>query len=50
VLHWARGIHTELRLPRRRRGHRNSTAGEIIDTVRVLVYIGDDTLIAGLLD
>jgi DNA invertase Pin-like site-specific DNA recombinase len=50
VLHWAGGIHTELRLPRRRRGQRNSTAMEIIEAVRVLVRIADDDLIAGLLN
>jgi hypothetical protein len=50
LLHWAGGIHTELRVPRRRRGQRNSTAVEIIDAVRVLVCIADDTLIAGLLN
>lgn len=50
VLHWAGGVHTELRLPRRRRGQRNSTAVEIIEAVRVLVRIADDNLIAGLLN
>jgi DNA invertase Pin-like site-specific DNA recombinase len=50
VLHWAGGIHTELRLPRRRRGQRNSTAVEIIEAIRVLVCIADDALIAGLLN
>ena len=37
VLHWVGGVHTELRLPRRRRGQRNSTAVEIIEAVRMLV-------------
>jgi hypothetical protein len=50
VLHWTGGIHSELRLPRRRRGQRNSTAVEIIEAVRVLVCIADDALIAGLLN
>jgi hypothetical protein len=50
VLHWAGGVHTELRLPRRRRGQRNSTAVEIIGAVRVLVRIAGDDLIAGLLN
>jgi hypothetical protein len=50
VLHWAGGIHTELRLPRRRRGQRNSTAVEIVEAVRVLVRIANDDLIAGLLN
>jgi len=50
VLHWAGGVHTELRLPRRRRGQRNGTAVEIIEAIRVLVRIADDDLIAGLLN
>ena len=50
VLHWVGGIHTELRLPRRRRGQRNSTAVEIVEAVRVLVRIANDNLIAGLLN
>jgi hypothetical protein len=50
VLHWAGGVHTELRLPRRRRGQRNSTAVEIIEAVRTLVRIADDAFIAGLLN
>ena len=50
VLHWVGGIHTELRLPRRRRGQCKSTAVEIIEAVRVLVRIAGDDLIAGLLN
>ena len=44
------GTHTELRLPRRRRGQRNSTAPDIIAAVRQLVLIANDDLIAGLLN
>jgi hypothetical protein len=50
VLHWVGGVHTELRLPRRRRGQSKSTAVEIIEAVRVLVRIAGDDLIAGLLN
>jgi DNA invertase Pin-like site-specific DNA recombinase len=50
VLHWAGGVHTELRLPRRRRGQCKSTVVEIIETVRVLVRIASDDVIAGLLN
>jgi hypothetical protein len=50
VIHWMGGIHTELRLPRRRRGQRNSTAPNIITTVRQLVLIANDDLIAGILN
>jgi hypothetical protein len=50
LIHWMGGIHSELRLPRRRRGQRNSTAPDIIDAVRQLVLIANDDLIAGLLN
>ena len=44
------GIHTELRLPRRRRGQRNSTAPETMEAVRVLARVCSDDVIAGLLN
>ena len=50
VIHWMGGVHTQLRLPRRRRGQRNRTALDIIDAVRQLVLIANDDLIAGLLN
>ena len=50
VLHWIGGVHTELRLPRRRRGQCTTTVVEIIEAVRVLVRIAGDDLIAGLLN
>ena len=50
VIHWMGGIHTELRLPRRRRGQRNSTAPDIIAAVRHLVLIANDDVIAGILN
>ena len=50
VIHWMGGIHTELRLPRRHRGQRNSTAPDIIAAVRHLVLIANDDLIAGILN
>jgi len=50
MLHWAGGIHTELRLPRRRRGQCRGTSVEIIEAVRILVRIAKDDLIAGLLN
>jgi DNA invertase Pin-like site-specific DNA recombinase len=50
VIHWMGGVHTQLRLPRRRRGQRNRTAPDIIDAVRQLVLIANDDLIAGLLN
>ncbi len=50
TVHWAGGVHTERRLPKRRRGQRNSTAPDIVDAVRLLVRIAGDDLIAGLLN
>ena len=50
LIHWIGGVHTELRLPKRRRGQRNSTAPEIIAAVRQLVLIASDDLIAGILN
>jgi DNA invertase Pin-like site-specific DNA recombinase len=51
VVHWMGGVHTELRLPRRRRGQRNSsTSMEIVEAVRVLARICTDDVIAGLLN
>jgi DNA invertase Pin-like site-specific DNA recombinase len=50
LIHWVGGIHTELRLPRRRRGQRNSTSPNIIAAVRQLVLSGSDDVIAGMLN
>lgn len=50
IIHWMGGAHTQLWLPRRRRGQRNSTRPDIIDAVRQLVLIANDDLIAGLLN
>jgi hypothetical protein len=49
IVHWVGGVHREIRLPKRRRGQRNSTATNIIEAVRRLVLIASDDLIAGLL-
>ena len=50
VIHWTGDVHTELRLPKRRRGQRNSTSANIIAAVRQLVLIASDDLIAGILN
>jgi DNA invertase Pin-like site-specific DNA recombinase len=50
VIHWMGGVHTELRLPLRRKGQRNSTAPDIVAAVRQLVLIASDDLIAGTLN
>jgi DNA invertase Pin-like site-specific DNA recombinase len=49
-IHWIGGIHTELRLPKRRRGQRNSASADILAAVRQLVLIANDDLIAGILN
>jgi hypothetical protein len=50
LVHWFGGVHTELRLPKRRRGQRNSTSANIIAAVHQLVLIANDDLIAGILN
>ena len=50
VIHWIGGVHTELRLPRRRRGQRKSASPDLIAAIRQLVLIADDDLIAGILN
>ena len=50
VIHWKGGVHTELRIPHRRRGYsRAHTPPEIVDAVRVLVRVCSDDTIAGAL-
>jgi DNA invertase Pin-like site-specific DNA recombinase len=51
VIHWKGGVHTELRLPRRRRGQNSSqTSKELVEAVRVLAHICSDDLLAGILN
>ena len=50
VLHWAGGAHTEHRLPRRRRGQRNSAPQSTVEAVRVLALIVKDDFIAAFLN
>ena len=50
VVHWIGGVHSEIRLPRRRRGQRNSASADVIAAVRQLVLIANDDLIAGILN
>src|ERR1700752_4284459 len=50
VIHWIGGVHSEMRLPRRRRGQRNHTAADVIAAVRQLVLIANDDVIAGILN
>lgn len=50
VIHWQGGVHTELRVPRRRRGSATRTATDIIEAVRVLARVAPDKAIAGFLN
>jgi len=51
VIHWIGGVHTQLRVPRRRRGQNSThTAPETLDAVRALARICSDTLIANVLN
>lgn len=51
LIHWKGGVHTPLRLPRRRRGEsRGHTSKDILQAVRVLSRIYCDEMIAGVLN
>jgi DNA invertase Pin-like site-specific DNA recombinase len=50
VVHWSGGVHSEIRLPKRRRGQRNSAPDDVVAAVRELALIARDDLIAGLLN
>jgi Recombinase/Recombinase zinc beta ribbon domain len=51
LIHWKGGVHTPLRLPRRRRGEsRGHTPKDIVEAVRVLARIYSDEMIAGVLN
>jgi hypothetical protein len=50
AVHWSGGVHSEIRLPKRRRGQRNSTPADVLAAVRELSLIASDDLIAGLLN
>jgi DNA invertase Pin-like site-specific DNA recombinase len=51
VLHWKGGVHTEVRLPRRRRGCNNGhTDKALVEAVALLAHTCHDTLIAGILN
>jgi DNA invertase Pin-like site-specific DNA recombinase len=51
TIHWKGGVHTELRLPRRRRGQSGAhTSKEVVGAVRVLAQICTDDVIASTLN
>src|ERR1700742_1077199 len=49
IVHWVGGAHSELRLPKRRRGQRNSPSAHVIQAVRQLVLNAGDDLMPALL-
>jgi DNA invertase Pin-like site-specific DNA recombinase len=51
VIHWKGGLHTEVRVPRRRRGYNNGhTDKALVEAVSLLANICNDNLIAGVLN
>jgi DNA invertase Pin-like site-specific DNA recombinase len=51
VIHWKGGVHTELRVPRRRRGQNAThTSKNVVDAVRVLAHMCPDDLLANVLN
>jgi DNA invertase Pin-like site-specific DNA recombinase len=50
VVHWKGGVHTELRLPRRRRGCCQATSKDVVQAIRGLARICCDNAIAGFLN
>jgi hypothetical protein len=51
VIHWKGGVHTEVRVPRRRRGQSSThTAPATLEAVRMLARICPDALIANVLN
>lgn len=51
VIHWKGGVHTEVRVPRRRRGQNSThTAPATLDAVRALARICPDAFIANVLN
>ena len=51
LIHWKGGIHTPLRLPRRRRGQNGGqTPKSVVEAVRTLSRIHSDEMIAGVLN
>jgi Recombinase len=51
VIHWKGGVHTELRVPRRRRGQNAThTSKNVVDALRVLARMCPDDLLANVLN
>ncbi len=49
-IHWKGDLHTEVRLPRRRRGQMNHTSKDVVAAVRSLARLCTDDVLAGLLN
>lgn len=50
TIHWVGGVHTELRVPRRRRGTATATPSSTVEAIRILARICSDDVIAGFLN
>jgi len=50
TIHWQGGIHTNLTVPRRKRGSATRTSTDAIEAVRILALIATDDKIAGVLN
>jgi DNA invertase Pin-like site-specific DNA recombinase len=51
VIHWKGGVHSELRVPRRRRGQAGPrTDTDVVEAIRQLVLICDDKMVAAILN
>lgn len=49
-IHWKGGVHTQVRLPRRRRGQATHTSKDVVAAVRSLARLCCDDVIAGVLN
>ena len=50
TVHWKGGVHTELRVPRRKRGTATRTDTDIIEAIRILARVSKDRMIVGFLN
>ena len=50
TIHWHGGVHTEIRVPRRKRGTSSRATPDILAAVRVLACVSADRMIAGFLN
>jgi len=50
TIHWRGGVHTNIVVPRRKRGNATRTSEDSIEAVRILSLIATDEMIAGVLN